>query len=250
LLAHSHDHVRGTHRDGGRLHPEGQDAGRLCLLRRDVAAALHQPERHGAPCQRALGVRIGIPVDWCLDQSCQQGGLVQGEILHVLPKVGLCSGSDAIGQVAVVCVVQIDGEDVVLGVAPREFSSQDGLLDLALQRALICKEQVLHHLLGNGTSAKDSLPGLEVLPESPSGGQRTHAGVGEERRVLSSHSGLDDHGWDLLVRDDGAPPARRVEELEQQCPVPIVDTGALERLSALVELIRRRQRARIVGVNT
>ena len=76
-----------------------------------------------------------------LRQASEEGCLRQREVGRIYAEVGVRSGLDTVGQVAVVNLVEVDLQDSLLGVGARQFSGQDGLSDLAT-------DSLLHPLLG------------------------------------------------------------------------------------------------------
>ncbi len=60
---------------------------------------------------------------------------------------------DAVHAGAEIDMVQIEGEDFVLGVPVLEIEREHRFFDLALKRALRFQEQVLGELLGDGRTA-------------------------------------------------------------------------------------------------
>ena len=106
------------------------------LLLRDVAVLDHQAQYHALPGLGGLGILQRIVAGWRLRQPGQQRTLRQVQLSGVFGKVGASGRLDAVGQVAVVGLVQVECQNLVFAVGPRQSPGQDGLAQFALQADL------------------------------------------------------------------------------------------------------------------
>ena len=77
----------------------------------------------------------------------------QRHVARRLAEIALRRGFDAVGAGAEIDAVEIEIEDLVLGIFALEPERQDHLLQLALHGALLGQEQVLGELLRDGRAA-------------------------------------------------------------------------------------------------
>ena len=102
------------------------------------------------------------------DLGCEQCRLRKRQLLGSGPEVVLGGCADPVGPVAEVHVVEIELQDLVLGVRPLEADGVLGLLDLPLEGLLVAGVEVLHELLRDGGAALDHLAGADVRHERAS----------------------------------------------------------------------------------
>ncbi len=88
-------------------------------------------------------------------------------------------GVDAIGAGAEIDAIQVELEDLVLGVFVLEPERQQRLLNLPGEGALVGEEEVLRELLGDGAAALDDVAGAEI----GEGGARQPPGIDAEMAV-------------------------------------------------------------------
>ena len=104
-----------------------------------------------------------------------------------------CRG-DAVGAKAEIDFVEIEFEDLVLGVGALDPHRQQGFLDLAGERHLVGQKKVLRDLLGNRGCALRPAVGAVILRG------KIDAAVLVEILVLGSQKGVDDHFRNRLDR--------------------------------------------------
>ena len=157
LGADRHHEVRGPHRVGGGGVDQLLAFCQGALIGIDEAGALHQPQDDPLSRLGQLGIGEGVVVRGRLGQSGEQRGFGQVELGHGPAVEGLGGRLDAVGQAAVVGLVEIEGEDLVLGEPSREPPGEQQLAQLAAQAALTAlfgaEQQVASYLLGDGASA-------------------------------------------------------------------------------------------------
>ena len=218
---------------------------RVRLRRRDGAVLHHQPQHLALAAldraRPAIGLPqfgVGIVVGRRLGQPRQQRRLRQRQLLRRPAEVSLRGGLDAVRQVAVVDLVQIDLQDGVFGVAPRQLGRQDRLLDLAGDRLLRSQKCQLDQLLGDGAAARPREAALlHRVVERAQQPDRIHAGMFVEVRVLGGNRGVQQVGGNPVQRHRGTPAEVRIAHLVEHVPIPIVDQRRGEVAGARLELV-------------
>src|SRR5690606_35463216 len=109
-----------------------------------------------------LGIADRIDARGPLHRAGEDRRLAKREIARRLAEITLRRRLDAGGAVAEEDAVEIELEDLLLGVVLLEPQRQQCLLRLALQRLLGAEEQVLGELLGDGGGAARHLAGLQA----------------------------------------------------------------------------------------
>ncbi len=127
-----------------------------------------------------------------LEQAGHHGGLGKRDVLHRLAEVVVRRGRDPERAAAHVGAVEVELEDLALGQVELEPDGEEGLLDLALEGALVREEQVLGELLRDGRPALHHAAAARVDGERPRGADRVDAPVLEEAPVLSGERRLDE----------------------------------------------------------
>ncbi len=173
------------------------------LLGRVSGRRLHQVERGHpvedlvAPGHRGGGVHEGIEVIRGLDQPGQQGRLRQGEGVDVDTEVDMGCRLDAVGARSEVDGVQVQLEDLGLGVLVLEMHGELGFSDLAGDAPagrLVLVEEDLGVLLGDGRCALHDLSGAHVVQGGPQQGPYIDPRVGPVAGILDRDHGI---GQDL-----------------------------------------------------
>ncbi len=132
------------------------------------------------------------------DDARQHGGLRQRQLAHRLAEVRLGGGTDAVGALTQVDDRQVLEEDLLLVHLAVELAGEDRLADLALDRALVAGDRVLHELLGDGRAALVQLAAADVGPQRPKGAADVDPAVGVEAAVLRGDHRLLQHLGDVL----------------------------------------------------
>ena len=196
-------------------------------------AAFHHLFQHGihAP-KRGFAVRYRVVGRRGLHDPGQQRGLRQVNVPCALIKVGLCGGLCAIGDVSEIDFVQVQFQNLVLGVAPPDFRRDDRFIQLAtithLGPAFWFQHQGFSQLLRDRAGPGDNRAGLQILDGRAQDGERVPAGILVEAFVLGTDHGVDQVRADLLQRDADARAAGGVVDLGQQVIVAVVDACGLK----------------------
>ena len=124
-------------------------------------------------------------------RPAEHGGLGERHGAGRLAEIALRRRLDAIGAGAEIDPVQVELEDLVLGVVALQPERQDRLLDLARGGALLGQEQVLGELLGQRRAAlRDAAPRVRLLHDRAGDADRVDAEMLVEAPVLDRHEGL------------------------------------------------------------
>ena len=182
---------------------------------------LRDPGEHGvAPLNGRRGVGQRVVLRRVLHDAGQRGGLQHVELGGGGVEVRLRRGLDAPGAAAVVRVVEVPGEDLLLGHGVRDLNRHAQLVDLAghgvrrrrlLRRRVVERlqdEHVLHVLLLKRGTALDRLV-LQVVHERAQGALDVEGAVLPEAVVLDRDD-RHQHGRRDLVVADGLPVDARV----------------------------------------
>ena len=124
-------------------------------------------------------------------------------------------------------VVEIEGEDVLLGVFGVKVQGPADLPELALDRDLRIPGHVPHQLLGDGGAALGIAPG-GAGEHGPGGAVPVHALVLPEAVVLNGHHGLDEAVGQVAVLDElpvALAGVERPQDLLLSIGVLVVDGG-------------------------
>ncbi len=182
----------------GRPRGDGQ---RLLLELLGVGLLDHAGEDHlvdhvVAPLDRALAGAERMQDARRLRQRREIGGLRDGELVHRLVEVHQRRRGDAVGAEAEIDLVEIELEDLVLGIGPLDLQREQRLLDLAGERHLVGQQEVLGDLLGDGRGALRP-PARTVVLQVDRAGARDALEVEPvvlvEILVLGGQEGVDHH---------------------------------------------------------
>ena len=141
------------------------------------------------------------------------------------PEVGLRRRLHAVGLVAVVDAVQVGLQDLGLGVTVLELHREDRLVELAQDRPVTGKVDVLGQLLGDGAATLGDPALEEVLAGRPQDAEQVDPAVAVEVVVLDRdrsplHAGRHLRDWNQVA------PLAALVDLGQQHPTgPVVDPG-------------------------
>jgi len=168
---------------------QGLGQGLVVLLPGDPAQGQHPSQHILLSGPGRLGPAVGVVLRGGGGQAGQHRGLGKGQLAHVLAKERSGRGLHAIGVGAQIYLVEVDGEDLVLGKVALQPVGEDGLLDLALVALFWRQHQVLDDLLGDGRAALVGLARDDVAHEGPGDGQVVDALVLVEGLVLGREKG-------------------------------------------------------------
>src|SRR5690606_3723338 len=114
------------------------------------------------------------------------------QILDALVEIEVGCGCDAEGSPAQISAVEVELQDLVLGEVRFEPEGEEGLLDLALHRAIAGEEQVLGQLLGQRGATLYDGASAHVFRHGAGETDEIDAVMFEEAPVLRGKHGLDD----------------------------------------------------------
>ena len=136
LTAHVHHEVGRFDGEGDRGEAKFLLRCQVGLLLRDVAVLDHQSQHHALALFGGFGVLQRVIAGRRLREAGQQRTLGQIKFGGALGEVGTSSSLDAVGQVTVIGLVQVERQNLVLAVGSRQSPGQDGLTQFALQADL------------------------------------------------------------------------------------------------------------------
>ena len=172
-----------------------------------------------------------------LRQASQQRRLGQGQIFGRLVEIELRGRLDAVGQVAVVDLVEVDLQNGVLGIAACDLSRQDGLFDLAGDAALWRQEDQLGQLLADGAGADHRPLGLHGAEDGAAEGDRIDPAVLVEVGVFGGDHGVDQVGRDFAERHAAAQAGGGIVGRQRR-----LQEAAIARIDARVLAVRGQRR--------
>ena len=197
------------------------------LLGGDVAGVGHRAEDVGvALLERGLGVLAlrRVEVVGVVEDARQHRGLLEVEVLGRDVEVGHRGRLDAVGAAAEVDGVEVALEDLLLALLTLELEREEGLLELALEGALLGEVEDLHVLLGDGRRALGAVA-AGVAERRAEDALGVDALVGPEALVLGGDHGLLDVVRHLAVGDRLAVLGGELTQLG--LAVGVVDLGRL-----------------------
>ena len=159
----------------------------------------------------------------------EAGALRHIQLRHILAEVELRRGLDAVAALAQVDGVQIELQNLPLGVVLFELQSPEDLPHLAVDGVAVVLGHVLQHLLGQGGPAEGVLGLGEEVHRGAQGPLPVHALVLKEAVVLNGHSRLPQGVRHLVkVHPDAVlrPVHRLILHPLPGVPVLVVDDGA------------------------
>jgi hypothetical protein len=136
-----------------------------------------------------------------MDGSCWAPS---GQLVHRLVEIEKRRRRNAVGAEAEIDFVQIEFEDLLLGIGALDLEREQRFLDLALERDLVGQKEVLGDLLGDGGGALRSTAravGLHVEDAGAGDAGEVEAVVLIEVLVLRRDEGVDHHLRDGLDWD-------------------------------------------------
>ncbi len=176
----------------------------LGLRFRDELGVGHRGEHGLGALLGALGIAVRRQPRRRFDQARQHGGLGQCHVPGGFAEIALRGRLDAIGAGAEIDPVEIEFEDLGLGMLALQPERELGLLQLALQRALLGQKQVLGKLLRQRRAALRDAAMQDVGHRRAQDAERIDAVMRIEPAVLDGDEGFRQIGRQILQRDIGA----------------------------------------------
>ncbi len=138
-----------------------------------------------------------------LRQRGEVGGFRHREFVHGFVEIDQRCGRDAVSAEAKIDMIEVELENLVLGIGALDSHRQQGFLDLANERHFAAEEKVLGDLLGDRGGALGPTVGSEILHVKQC--RARHAGEIDaamlvEILVLGSQEGVGDQFWNRLDR--------------------------------------------------
>ena len=121
----------------------------------DIALLGHRGDHLGRAFGGGAGIAVGRELRRRLHQAGEHRGLLQRDLPRAVAEIFLRGGLDPVGAGAEIDAVQVEFEDLILGIFVLEPEREDRFLNLARQRALLRQKQVLGELLGDRRAALD-----------------------------------------------------------------------------------------------
>ena len=137
-----------------------------------------------------------------LGESGQHGRFRKRNVLRTLSEIPLGSRLDAVGSVTQVDVVQVQGDDLLLGQIPVDLVGEKRLLDLPHVTLLRGKIEGFCDLLRDRASPLNDPARLEVFKKGTRHALHVEPLVLEEARIFCGDECLDQNLRDLFVLDD------------------------------------------------
>ena len=162
----------------------------------DRAGDHHLVDHPVAPLDGAVLLAERIVVVRRLRQGREIGGLRDRQLVHRLVEVEQRGRGDPVGAQAQINLVQVELEDLLLGVGALDLERQQRLLDLALERDLVGQQEVLGDLLGDGGGALRAAARAIALHIEQAGADdaaEVEAVVLVEVLVFGGEEGVDHH---------------------------------------------------------
>ena len=173
----------------------------------------------------------------------EQRRLGQSDEARALAEIFLRGRFHSVGARAVVDPVEIEFEDLVLGIFALEPERQDRLLDLARHCPLLGQEQVLRQLLGQRRAALDRPAAGDIAHHRAADADRIDAHVRVEAPVLDGDKRFRQVGRQVYETDGRAAGVAAIGE-ERSVVSKDRDVG---RPLGHGELVDRRELARTIG---
>jgi len=194
-----------------------------------------------------IGRAEHVVVGWRLGQAGEKAGLCPRQIAGVHLKVGLRRRLRSIGAVAVVDRVEVQVQDLRLGVPALHLLRQHQFAELEADRPVLrlnrVQDVVLHHLLGDGRAPKGRRTVSEVVPDRDRQPAVVDARVGIEGAVLGVDGRPLERLADLAQRHDR--PVLVIQRLDQ-VPVPVQNAAGLAERAGLQGVDRRQVAGEVV----
>ena len=210
---------------------------------RDEAEFVHRGEDELGAGLRRIRVAVRREPRGRLDEAGEHRRFGEGDVAGGLAVIALRRRLDAVGAGAEIDAVEIELEDLVLGVFALEPERQDRLLDLARGGALLGQEEVLGELLGQRRAALGDAARGQVAEDSARDADRIDAEMVVEAPVLDRDEGLGQIGRQLLDVDRAAAGLAAVGEERAVGG----EDGDVRRALRHRELVDRRQLRGVIG---
>ena len=152
-----------------RRHVQRLLLGLLAFLRRDVLVLDHAVDDVVAPLDGAVALAERIVIVRPLGQPGKIRRLRDRQLMHGLVEIQQRGGGDPISAEPEIDLVEVQLDDLVLGIGPLDPQREQDLLDLAIEGDLVRQQEILGDLLGDGRGALGPAVAAVVLDVDPAG---------------------------------------------------------------------------------
>ena len=137
----------------GQIQGDLLPGGLIILLLADLLVLEHVLENQSLSHDRVLRVIDRIIIARAIGNGAQISDLRQAQLADILAEIALGSGSDAVEAIHEIDIIDVEVEDLVLGVFLLHFQGNKDLLHLALPGLILGQKDRSRQLLGNRGSA-------------------------------------------------------------------------------------------------
>ena len=210
---------------------------------RDVALVGHGVDDLRRAFVGAFQIVIGSEFGGRFHQPGEQRGLRQRHVPSVMAEIFARRRLHAIGARTEIDAVEIEFEDLILGIFALQPQRQDRLLEFARQRALLRQEQVFGELLRQRRAALHRAAAGHIPQPRAQNAHGVDAEMGIETSVLDGDERLGQVGGQIGQPDGGAAGVAAVGE-QRAVDAQDLDVG---RPLGDRQLVDRGKLARIIG---
>ena len=178
----------------------------------DAAGGRHAVEHEGGAGPGASRVRQGVGGGRCLEHAREHGRLADGELGGCDAEIPVGGGVQPPEPSTEVNALEVELEDLVLGVAALQCHSEEGFLHFAAVGLLRAEVDVLDELLRERGATLDFAARAVVGDRGPQDGLGVHTDMVGKARVLDGGDGIAHMGGEGSRVDGGAAVAAAHEE--------------------------------------
>ncbi len=204
----------------------------------DLPVLEHRRQDDVAAGHRLVHVDGGRPRRRRLDDAGDQRRFLDGQVGGRLGEVAARRRLDAVEAVAEVDLVQVELEDLLLGIGPLDQRGEDGFLDLAGQAPLEGQEALARQLLRQRRAALGEAPALQVDEDRAHDADHVDAAMVVEALILDRQHRVDEVRRHLRQRHLDA---LFLEDREDRAIGDVVEDGRLRHVAHAADLAAARQ---------
>ncbi len=150
-------------------------------------------------------------------------------------------------MIAEIYSIEIERENLVLGIATRDFEREHRFFDFAFDGLLRRQQRGFNQLLCNCGSAADGALITHEIINRARDTVKIYAGIGVKRRVFGGKDRLFENGGNFFGRNNRVASEVRVENFVEQAAVAVIDFGGLRCIDRC-QFLGGRQFVRIIRV--
>ena len=151
--------------------------------------------------QRCIGIGNGVVARRRLDAARQHGGFGQAQLIGMLAEEFFAGCFDAENPGAEINTVEIEGEDLILGITRLQIHRQHRFLRLAVEGTAGREEQVLGQLLRQGRAALHHMSRRHVGNAGADHADGIKTEMFAEAAILNGDKGVGDIGGKIRDLD-------------------------------------------------